>query len=204
MPSLLNRRRINLKKFLNRYMGLPFTQLQPSLHWEDIGEAGLMPLFEQLVRQLFPNNSKRKFEAEPVGIEVRGVALALDEEISFSHYRNQSLQSPLYSMPFVPNLERYKAYCHFWGDIIGQEESVAIARKLRMQAIHDFMQDMLPVVHHMPLMRLSVYDLFGAGENAKSLHEILSEEHTSHYPLVADYLAAELHRIDSIFPPTYF
>jgi hypothetical protein len=200
MPSLLNRRRINLKKFLSRYMGLPFTQAQPVLHWEDMEEAGMLPVYDQLVRQLFPHSAKRKFEAEPVGIEVRGVALALDEEISFSPYRYQSLQSPLYRMPYVPNLQRYQAYCHFWGEIIGGEESVAIARKLRMRTIHDFMQDMLPVVHHMPLLRLSVYDLFGTGENARTLHEILSEEDTSYYPFVADYLAAELERIDLSFP----
>ncbi|EMR01566.1 DUF7255 family protein [Cesiribacter andamanensis] len=203
MPAILNRRRIAFKKFLNRYMGLPLTQLQPQLQWDDMADAGLVPALEQLARQLFPHSGARRPEPEPVAIEVRGIALAFDEEISFSHYRFQSLQSPLYNMPFVPQLERYKAYCQFWGDIIGQQESIAISRILRMRALQDFMQDMLPVVYHMPLLRVSVYDQLGPEGQGKNLHEIFSDERTDYYPLVADKITLELETLDAQFFPYY-
>lgn len=200
VPSLLNRRRLILKKILNRYMGLPFTQEIPPLWIDDIIEAGLGDILQEVKQQLLPQK-KLSPEVEPVAIEVRGVAVAFDEEISFTNYRFQTLQSPLYKLPFLPKLERYHDYCLYWGEIIGQEESADIGQILRRQAMIDFMQDMLPVVQHVPLLRLSVYDQFSDGNKVRSLHEILSEEDEPFYLHVADFIAEELNRIDAYFNP---
>lgn len=201
VPSLLNRRRLVLKKILNRYMGLNFTQLQPGLQPMDLAEAGLLDTYQEMVEKLLPRQLPDKLEMEPVAIEVRGVAVAFDEEISFTHYRYQTLQSSLYKLPFLQDLTRYHTYCLHWGEIIGEEESPAIARILRQRALQDFLQDMLPVAQHLPIFRLSVYDQFSNGHKTCSLHEILAEEDEPFYLHVADYIADELERIDANFYP---
>lgn len=206
VPTMLNRRRISLKKILNRYMGLHFTQLQPAMTYDDVIEGGLGEAFDQAVQEFVPSwktGLKKKFyEAETVSIEVRGVAVALDEEVSFSYYRYKCLQSPIYTLPILPKLERYTHYCM---NNMQQEagSSVAVDLSLRNRALHDFMQDMLPAVHHVPLIRLSVYDSFVDGEEQKALGRILEEDNERFYLPVADFVTQRLAEIDQVFFPEH-
>lgn len=177
---------------------MPFTQLQPPLTCQDVHDAGLGDAFDQTLHEIMPDYTKKSFEAEPVSIEVRGVAVALDEEISFSYYRYQSLLSPLYTLPMVPNLHRYRDYCrHFTLQEAGASE--AVEDSIRDRALHDFMQDMLPAVHHMPLIRLSVFDRFSDGEDIKPLSKVLEDDNERFYLPVADYITQRLEEIDTLF-----
>lgn len=200
VPAMLNRRRFSLKKLLNRYMGLPFTQFQQAVTYDDVLEAGLEAAFSTAMKEMLPFGRKKSQVAEAVEIEVRGVAIALDEEISFSSYRYTSLHSPLYELPLLPNLHRYKQYCLLH---MQQEEftAPAIAKAIKKRAMQDFMQDFLPVVHHMPIIRLSVYDRFTDGEESVSLGSILAEDSERFYLPVADAIAQQLQKIDVLFDP---
>lgn len=198
VPAMLNRRRISLKKILNRYMGLHFTQLQPIVTTEDISEAGLEDPFVHAARELFPSWKNQLHEAEPLSIEVRGVAIALDEEISFSYYRYKCLQSPIYTLPLLPKLDRYAQYCQQKNGAEA-ESSPAVERVLRKRALNDFMQDMLPAVHHVPLIRMSVYDQFADGEEQKPLGKILEADNERFYLPVADFVSQRLEEIDRVF-----
>ena len=199
VPAMLNRRRISLKKILARYMGLHFTQYQPIISSEDIAEAGLEDAYLKVIREISPASKKRNHVAAPVDVEVRGVAIALDEEISFSYYRNISLNSPIYRLPLSPRVDRYKQFCQ---QHMQQQESLLstpIERALRKRAIHDFMQDMLPAVHHMPVVRLSVHDWFTDGDDFKCLGSILSDDDERFYLPVADYITEQLEEVDTLF-----
>ncbi|AHM59372.1 hypothetical protein D770_05545 [Flammeovirgaceae bacterium 311] len=200
VPAMLNRRRFSLKKLLNRYMGLPFTQYQQAVTYDDVLDAGLEVAFSTAMKEILPFGRKKIQVAEPVEIEVRGVAIALDEEISFSSYRYTSLQSPLYELPLLPNLDRYQQYCRLH---MQQEElfAPAIAKAIKKRAVQDFMQDFLPVVHHVPIIRLSVYDRFSDGEESVSLGSILAEDSERFYLPVADVITQQLKKIDELFDP---
>lgn len=202
VPAMLNRRRFTLKKILNRYMGLPFTQYQPVLSIDDICEAGLGDLFAQTANLLLPGVKPRKQVAETIPIEVRGVAIALDEEVSFSPYRLKSLHSPLYCLPLLPKLERYHQYCQQAAD---QEVSALtmVEKALKKRALHDFMQDMLPVVHHVPVLRLSVYDVYTEGNESCTLAEILASDNAFFYKAVAEDVALQLEEMDTLFLASY-
>ena len=196
---MFNRRRISLKKILNRYMGLHFTQYQPIISTDDVFDAGLGEAFSLTMNEMSSSWKMKRRVAEPVPIEVRGVAIALDEEVSFSHYRYLSLKSSVYSLPLLPRLERYEQYCQ--QNMLQQqgEPEQAIEKALRKRALHDFMQDMLPAVHHIPLIRLSVYDRFADGEEIKCLGTILEQDSERYYLPVADHITQQLDEIDQRF-----
>jgi hypothetical protein len=198
LPVMLNKRRFSLKKILNRYMGLPFTQYQAAVTYDDVHEAGLEDALSTAMKEMLAPWRKKNQAAEPVAIEVRGVAIALDEELSFSSYRFSSLQSPVYELPLLPNLERYEQYCRMH---MQQEESFApaIAKAIRKRAIQDFMQDLLPVVHHVPIIRLSVYDRFSDGEESAALGDILANDSERYYLAVADVITQQLQNVDRLF-----
>ncbi|WP_224996346.1 hypothetical protein [Cesiribacter sp. SM1] len=198
VPAMLNKRRFSLKKILNRYMGLPFTQYQAVVTYDDIQEAGLESVFSAAMKEMLPFWKKMSHESEPVDIEVRGVAIALDEELSFSSYRFASLQSPVYKLPLMPDLERYEQYCHLH---MQQEELFApsVEKAIKRRAIQDFMQDLLPVVHHVPIIRLSVYDRFSDGEESATLGAILAEDSERFYLAVADAITQQLQNVDQLF-----
>lgn len=199
LPSMLNKRRYSLKKILNRYMGLPFSQYQPAVTSEDLHEAGLGEAFVVTLNELLPAEKKKLHVVEQVSIEVRGVAIAFDEEVSFSPYRQQSLQSPVYSLPILPRLYHYQAYCQRYMPQQNSPISEAVEEALRKRALQDFMQDMLPAVCHMPLIRLSVYDRFSDGDTYCCLGNILEADSERYYLSIADRINCELERIDKLF-----
>lgn len=181
-------------------MGFHFTQYQPFVSCEDICDAGLGDAFYKLIKEMSPASKKKKHIAAAVDIEVRGVAIALDEEASFSYYRHQSLQSPVYSITLSPKLDRYKQYCQQHMQLMQEGEFFTpVERALRKRALDDFMQDMLPVVHHVPIIRLSVYDWFTNGDDYKSLGSILESDDEHFYLPVADYITEQLEEVDTLF-----
>ena len=197
--AMFSRRRISLKKILNRYMGLHFTQYQPVMTTDDVWEAGLGEAFVETMNAMSGTWKTKKRVAQPVSIEVRGVAIALDEEISFSYYRYQSLKSSVYSLPILPRLERYEQYCQQNMPQQNGEVEQTVEKALRKRALHDFMQDMLPAVHHIPLIRLSVYDRFSDGEESRCLGSILEHDSERFYLPVADHITRQLDEIDQRF-----
>ena len=202
VPAMLNKRRFTLKKILNRYMKLPFTQYQRPVTSDDVDEAGLGDAFSRAMKDMLPLWRKRKQAAEPVDIEVRGVAVALDEEISFSYYRYLSLQSPIYKIPLLPDLSRYEQYCH-QTMLEGISVLPAVEKAVKKRALQDFMQDLLPVVHHVPIIRLSVYDRFYIGEDSSTLGAILAEDNERFYQPLADNISQQLQMIDDNFDPIF-
>ncbi len=184
-------------------MGLQFTRFQPSMTQEDLFEAGLGEALNGTLKEVLAGRKSKITVIEPVSIEVSGVAIAFDEEVSFSFYRYQSLQSPVYTLPILPRLERYHSYCEQNMPLLNNESIAAIERTLRLRALHDFMQDMLPAVYHMPLIRLSVFDIFTDADECCSLGSILEKDLERYYLQVADYINNELEHINKVFQSAY-
>lgn len=199
LPTMLNKRRYSLKKILNRYMGLSFSQYQPDMTSADLHDAGLGEALAATQKELLPAELNKMYTVEPVSIEVRGVAIAFDEEVSFSPYRYLSLQSPVYSLPILPRLQHYAAYCQHYTPQQNNPISEAVEEALRKRALQDFMQDMLPAVFHMPLIRLSVYDRFTDGDAYCCLGSILEADNERFYLSIADRINNELERVDQLF-----
>lgn len=180
-------------------MGLSFSQCQPEMTSADLHDAGLGEAFAATLKELLPREQSKMYTVEPVSIEVRGVAIAFDEEVSFSPYRHKSLQSPVYSLPILPRLHHYEAYCQHYTPQQNSPISEAVEEALRKRALQDFMQDMLPAVYHMPLIRLSVYDQFTDGDSYCCLGSILEADSERFYLSIADRINNELERVDQLF-----
>lgn len=211
--NVLNKRRITLKKLLFNYMGMMLTREQPDLFMEDIAYAGLSNELEAVCADLGLRESERPLQATKVEIEVNGVAIALDDEVKFTRSRLQTLSSPIYTLPLIYNLNRYKSYCQ---QALPDAESQltdpgALKQRGRMrqfsestlreklQALDDFMQDLLPLVHYVPVLRLSIYDQLETPEGTLSIHSLLAEENNRNFEVLADYLIKQLDDLEQSF-----
>ncbi len=209
---VLNKRRIALKKVLLKYMGLSLSREQPILHMKDVEYAGLGDELLVVSRALGLEPAEIPLYAEPVAIEVNGIAISLDCEYQFNHFRGLTLQSPVYALPLIHSLSRYKGYCqpdpsHNSGTagkrsrdrLRLQKNSVPAAGVLKYQALNDFMQDLLPLVHFVPVLRFSVYDQLETPAGSVSMHKLLSGEDPAHFSLLADYISGHLNNLGEIF-----
>lgn len=211
--NVLNKRRITLKKLLFNYMGMMLTREQPDIYMEDIEYAGLNDELHAVCADLGLRSTKLPLQASKVDIEVNGVAIALDDEVKFNRSRLQTLASPIYSLPLIYNLNRYKSYCQ---QVMPDVEFPAIEgrsqkqrgslRKFpettmteKLQAVNDFMQDLLPLVHYVPVLRISVYDQLETPEGTVSIHTLLAEENKKHFEILADYLVKQLDDLEQSF-----
>lgn len=206
--GLFNHKRLVLKKILLRYMGLSLTREQPPLSKNDVEDAGLLPELETMARKLGIGNHIPQ-EAGPVETEVNGIAIALDEEWQFNHYRLLTLDSALYAEPLVCRLSRYRAYC--MGDagkksgrervnkkVTDKAETLGKTQKPQV-ALKDFMQDMLPLVHYVPLLRLSVFDSVPAPNGIRTVGSLLEKDERKDYPIIAGFLEEKLSQLESSF-----
>lgn len=206
--GLLNQRRLVLKKILVQYMGLSLTREQPSLQLKDIEYAGMLPELKKIARQLGMEAALPE-EVDLVETEVNGIAIALDEEMHFNEYRLLTLHSSIYAEPLICQLKRYRAYCH-QKDKRGQANRNRVPNIVKEKplqqsilALNDFMQDMLPLVHYVPLLRLSVYDSISSPSGNRSLASLLEQDHQKDYPLVARFLEEKLTQLESSFHLDY-
>ena len=206
--GLLNQRRLVLKKVLVRYMGLTLTRDQPSLRLEDIEGAGLQPQLKE-VGQLLGVKGAILPEANPVETEVNSIAIALDEEVHFNRYRLLTLQSAVYAEPLICQLKRYKTYCQrVMGKTSGKEREVVNSSPQNKPggsvhqvqlALNDFMQDMLPLVHYVPLLRLSVFDPVSTPAGIRTLSSLLEKDDQKEYALIAGFMEKKLAQLESSF-----
>lgn len=212
---VLHKRRVTLKKVLFNYMGLMLSREQPGLFLEDIEYAGLSTELHHVSEVLGLRRSELPLQAGKVDIEVNGVALALDDEIRFNDSRLQTLTSPIYKLPLIYNLDRYKSYCLQYQDRrrhplqdgrkvsrnlrLSQRQITGSTRVEKLGAINDFMQDLLPLVHYVPVLRISVYDQLETPEGVLSLNTLLSEDCRKHYEVLADYLIKQLDDLEGSF-----
>lgn len=219
--AILNKRRTVLKKILLQYMGLTLSREQPEMFRVDVEYAGLGEELLAVSSSLALQEKDIPGKALPVDIEVNGVVIALDDELQFNRFRLRTLQSPVYSLPLIYDLKRYSGYCHgeqpdhavpapaeFAGKKSKEGVSLQKASEmqdefLKLQAINDFMQDLLPLVHYVPLLRLSVYDQIETPAGSKSLHTLLVEDNRSNFELLADYFIRQLDDLEESFNLEY-
>lgn len=211
--NVLNKRRITLKKLLFNYIGLMLTREQPDLFIEDIEYAGLSNELQAVCADLGLRASELPLQATKVEIEVNGVAIALDDEVKFTPSRLQTLSSSIYTLPLICNLNRYKIYCQ---QALPDAESQLTApgalkqrgriRKVpeptlreKLQALDDFMQDLLPLVHYVPVLRISIHDQLETPEGTLSIHSLLAEENNRNFEILADYLIKQLDDLEQSF-----
>ena len=206
--GLLSQSRLVLKKVLVRYMGLTLTREQPSLTVDDIEGAGLLPQLKEVARLLGVKDTIPP-EASPVGTEVNSIAIALDEEAHFNQYRLLTLNSSLYAEPLVCQLKRYKTYCQReMGKVSRQGRGIqkdppqcefkGSYRQVQL-ALNDFMQDMLPLVHYVPLLRLSVFDPVSTPAGFRTLSSLMEKDDPKEYPLIAGFMEEKLTQLESSF-----
>lgn len=213
--AVLNKRRTVLKKILLRYMGLTLTREQPDMFRVDVEYAGLGEELIAVGSSLGLHDKDIPEKAFPLDIEVSGVVIALDDELQFNRYRLQTLQSPVYSLPLIDDLNRYRGYCHGMQETVAPAENPSKDRNsvtkisgtqenlLKFQAVNDFMQDLLPLVHYVPLLRLSVYDQIETPLGRKSLHTLLIEDNRQNFELLADYFIRHLNDLEEAFNLEY-
>lgn len=203
-------------------MGLALSREQPEMFRVDVEYAGLGEELLALSSSLAVKECDIPEKALPLDIEVNGVVIALDDEPQFNRYRLQTLQSPVYSLPLIYDLSRYKKYCQ--DELIsghGDMPSAGTAGKklqdraslqkvagpqedfYKLQAVNDFMQDLLPLVHYVPLLRLSVYDQIMTPSGSKSLHALLIEDNRRNFELLADYFIRQLDDLEEAFNLEY-
>lgn len=213
---VLNKRRITLKKVLLKYMGFVLSRDQPDLKVEDIEYAGLGEEFYAVSTLLGIEPGQGLLQADPVAIEVNGIAFALDDESQFNKFRFQTLQSSVYALPLIHNLNRYKSYClqestpSTDGSIKKSKDRSSMEKKkfpseslLRVQALNDFMQDLLPLVHFVPVLRLSVFDQLETPKGGVSLHKLLMEGDETSFSLLADHIMKQLEGLEEVFNLEY-
>lgn len=203
-------------------MGLALSREQPEILRVDVEYAGLGEELQALSSSLDVKECDIPEKALPLDIEVNGVVIALDDETQFNRYRLQTLQSPVYSLPLIYDLSRYKKYCQD-GHVNGNGDlppAGNAGKKLqnrtslqkaagtqddyyKFQAVNDFMQDLLPLVHYVPLLRLSVYDQIITPSGSKSLHTLLVEDNRRNFELLADYFIRQLDDLEEAFNLEY-
>ena len=199
--AVLNKRRISLKKVLLQYMGLSLGREQPIIHFEDVEYAGLEEELLAVSRRLGLEPGEVPQQANVLDIEVNGIAFALDDELHFNKFRLQTLQSPVYALPLIQNMDSYMAYCQLNSLSYPGTATPAPDDLLKSKAINDFMQDLLPLVHFVPVLRLSVFDRLQTINGSISLNEILLEENTTYFNLLADHIRNRLDYLEDIFNP---
>ena len=214
---VLNKRRITLKKVLLQYLGFELSREQPELKVEDIEYAGLGEEFFAVSKLLGIDSTMVPKQAGAVAIEVNGIAFVLDEESQFNRYRLQTLQSPVYALPLIHNLNRYKSYClqesaqGAGGLLIKKTKDRSSMEKkivpseslLKHQALNDFMQDLLPLVHFVPVLRLSVFDQLETAGGLISLHKLLMDGDEASFSLIADHIMKQLEDLEEVFNLDY-
>lgn len=214
--AVLNRRRIALKKILLQYMGLSLSREQPELFLEDIDFAGLGEELRAVTKSLELSLTEIQTPTHSIEIEVNGVAIVLDEEPKFNEFRLLTLQSPIYCLPLIYNLNRYKSYCQekqaapsLQGTGRGpkgrplQKKPSPADKTAKLQAVSDFMHDLLPLVHFVPVLRLSVFDQLETPKGLMTLNSLLMEEEPDNYELLADYLIRQLEELEEMFNMGY-
>jgi hypothetical protein len=213
---VLHKRRVTLKKVLFNYMGLILSREQPDLLLEDIEYAGLSHELDSMSKDLGLSREELPLQASRIDIEVNGVAIALDDEFRFNSSRLQTLSSPIYKLPLIYNLDRYKSYClqqpsapRLLLDGRKMKRSLKLRQTVgrsvvaKLGAINDFMQDLLPLVHYVPVLRISVFDQLETHEGVLSMDTLLSEDCRKHYEILADYLIKQLNDLESSFHLEY-
>lgn len=215
--AVLNRRRSTLKKILLQHMGFNITREQPELRLEDVDFAGLGDELRAVMEGLGIELKEIETPANSIEIEVNGVAIVLDEEYKFNEFRLQTLQSPVYCLPLIYNLNRYKSYCQQKSDTLSlqgtgraakdrpylQKKSSPASRKAKLQAINDFMHDLLPLVHFVPVLRLSVFDQLESPQGLVTLNSLLMEEKPENFELLAGYLIQQFEELEEVFNMEY-
>ena len=115
-------------------------------------------------------------------IEVDGVALEFDEFLHFNRYRLMTLESKIYEALHAFPHRMYKNYCEQYearcvkaGSFGARWSSTSAERQFgtsgpprvlegsgsarwRQRAFYDFLKDLTPLVFHVPLVRLAVWD----------------------------------------------
>lgn len=216
--AILNKRRTVLKKVLLQYMGLTLSREQPEVLQVDVEYAGLGEELLAVASALMLEEGEIPEKAQVLDIEVNGVAIALDDEQQFNRYRFQTLQSPVYSLPLISDLSRYKGYClanqvqmhspSLAGKKIKDRESLqktsgSFEEFYKLQAVNDFMQDLLPLVHYVPVLRLSVFDQIETSCGRKTLHTLLMEDNRHYFEILADYFIQRLNDMEEAFNLEY-
>ena len=213
--AVLNKRRTVLKKVLLKYMGLSLSREQPELLRMDIAYAGLEEELKAVASALQLDEDNIPGKAQGVDIEVNGVAIALDDEQQFNRYRLTTLHSPVYSLPLICDLNRYRGYCQAEGQHIYSGDKKAKDRlsfqkitdpseqTLKLRAVNDFMQDLLPLVHYVPVLRLSVFDQIESSQGKQSLHTLLMDDSRQSFELLADYFIRKLEDLEEAFNLEY-
>lgn len=162
--------------------------------------SDLLPAVRDVYKQLGgvldePAIKFRKWE-----LEYEGIAIELDEYLSFNRYRTLTLQSPAYAkLPLFP-LADYTRYCaeheenclkagrtgdkwstepaeHHFGPAAqpGDLDDAQGAPRWKQRAFYDFVKDLSPLLCNVQVVRLSIWDTVEEGGNTRTLLDVLKE-----------------------------
>lgn len=140
-----------------------------------------------------------KLETVPLNIgsydiDLKDFIIELDEENHFNRYRSETLRSPLYDNDWKNfNVADYKQYCEkyeggcltygkYWGTpssdkqfgISSPNKDLAGvgASRWRQRAFYDFVKDVYSIVANVPIIRVSIYDIY----KTNTIHALIQQE----------------------------
>lgn len=131
-------------------------------------------------------------------ITIGGVAVELDEEQHFNRYRLLTLGSPIYKELKLFPLEAYQSYCrahereclkkarvgNFWSNVSCERQYGAPSGqgdlagngspRWKQRAFYDFVKDLTPLLLHVPMSRVCVWDSISIGDRHISVDKALA------------------------------
>lgn len=165
---------------------------------ESLAASDLAPAVLEIYKQLGGVHDEPQFKIRNWDLEYEGIAIELDEYLSFNRYRLLSLNSPAYKqLPLFP-MEAYKQYCaeheglclksasthdkwsteasemHFGPAApAGELDNELGASRWRQRAFYDFVKDLSPLLCNVQVVRLSIWDEVKEGNRSRPLLDVL-------------------------------
>jgi hypothetical protein len=159
------------------------------------------------------------FHLPPVDIEVAGVLIQIDDELSFNRYRNITLRSNVYKKYSEARVENYKRFCRqyekeclkagvrkgIWsnhlsenyfgassdpGDFFGKGSS-----GWKFKAFQDYLQDFAAFVTHKKILRISTFENLMIEGKLLRLDKILETSQSSHQKHIINFLMRSIETI---------
>lgn len=183
----------------------------PKPQMEDIEKADLYSAVTKVYKELggildiFPCNVGK------YDLALDNYIIELDEEAHFNRYRLVTLNSIIYAQNNSFSVETYKSYCKnhedfairrrsgggFWTNPSTEKQFGKASKnrdlsgngspRWKQRAFYDFLKDLVPLLYGIPLIRISIYDEYDAGDGKRiSVNNILNNSDERHFKLIYD------------------
>ncbi len=184
----------NLKKLVSRVADVrdKVTLSRPT--WDDLVVAGVAREVIRVYRMLGGIHEQPRIAPGPWDLQIDEVAIELDEETHFNRYRALTLDSSLYRRLDHLDAGAYRAWCasreaacltygKYWSTSSSEREfgppgpraslSGRGAPRWKQRAFYDLIKDLSPIVGHLKVTRVSIYDTVSCRGSAETLDELL-------------------------------